>query len=664
MKNMSLAMKIGLGFGTLIALSAVLGTVAVWNMHHVKQGAISLAEEYVPEVSVANHIERNALLAMYGIRGYGFTEEEQYLQDGRKKLQDVKKYMAEAAELAARSAHLVKLKEAVGQFQTNVNAYESLIDQTVVRNQAIADCRKTLDDSAGRYMESCNDYLAGQNETMRKELAEGAAADKLQERLNKINIMNDIIDLGNATRIACFRSQALRNPEIIREADRNFKQIEQKLSDLGKITRQEADLKHIEETQAAANSYKTAMNGLLDNWLALQELAKQRNNAGENVLESAQQTAVAGMDQTNEVAQNSVAALKSASLITVTGLILAAIIGVVVAIVIARGIMRPFHNIFKGLKTFSTAELNATGETFRRITDGLTEGVAQVNDAAGQVSSASQQLAEGASEQASSLEETSSALEQMAAMTRTNAANAKEANELAATAHTAAEQGDKTMTAINESSDQISKIIKVIEEIAFQTNLLALNAAVEAARAGEHGKGFAVVADEVRNLAQRAAQAAKETTGLIENSVNKSREGAEAIKAIVGGVAKVTDLINGIAKASDEQALGVEQVNTAVAQMDKVTQQNASGAEESASAAEELSAQAAATKGLVDELIVLVQGHQNVSSHIGHHTPKELKHLPGKKSPARKKTDSTQCVTASVTHGDFPSLDDEKTSNF
>ena len=299
---------------------------------------------------------------------------------------------------------------------------------------------------------------------------------------------------------------------------------------------------------------------------------------------------------------NAVSSAATTRLVTWVGVLggIAAILVALISVFIARSISRPIN----------------------RIIAGLNEGANQVNDAASQVSTASQNLAEGASEQASSLEETSSALEEMAAMTRTNAENAKQANELSGQARTAAEKGDGTMeqlnaamTAINDSSGQISKIIKVIEEIAFQTNLLALNAAVEAARAGEHGKGFAVVADEVRNLAQRAAQAARETTGLIEDSVSRAKEGTEvasevagALGAIVGDVTKVTDLIEGITKASEEQAQGVDQVNIAVSQMDKVTQGNAAGAEESASASEQLAAQSQAVKGMIDELSGLIHG--------------------------------------------------------
>ncbi len=310
------------------------------------------------------------------------------------------------------------------------------------------------------------------------------------------------------------------------------------------------------------------------------------------------------VDHAHEAAVHRNEAMQQQAGTTRGAVMLVSVIGTVAACVLAFLIAR---SIIKVLK---------------RVVVGLRDGANQVKSAAAQVSSASQQLAEGASEQASSLEESSSALEEMAAMTRTNADNARQANELATKARQAADAGDKTMgrlndamAGINKSSDEISKIIKVIEEIAFQTNLLALNAAVEAARAGEHGKGFAVVADEVRNLAQRAAEAAKETTGLIEDSVSRSRDGAEvagevgeALGAIVSDVAKVTELVEGITTASDEQAQGAEQINTAVSQMDKVTQQNAASAEESASAAEQLSAQAETVNGMVGELVDLVGG--------------------------------------------------------
>ncbi len=286
------------------------------------------------------------------------------------------------------------------------------------------------------------------------------------------------------------------------------------------------------------------------------------------------------------------------------GVVLCTILG----IVNTRSITRPFKEIFKGLKNMSSDELEETGKTFNRIIQGMTESVGQVKDAAGQVSSASQQFAEASSEQASSLEETSSALEEMAAMAQTSASNAKAATSAANTANDSTEVGKEAMEAITSSSGKVSKIIKVIEEIAFQTNLLALNAAVEAARAGEHGKGFAVVADEVRNLAQRAAKAAGEITELIDSSVQDSRQGQTAVDGIAQGIGEVTDLIAGISKASEEQAQGVDQVNAAVAQMNKVTQQNAAGAEESASAAEELNAQAYCVMELVGELVLLTQG--------------------------------------------------------
>jgi len=246
----------------------------------------------------------------------------------------------------------------------------------------------------------------------------------------------------------------------------------------------------------------------------------------------------------------------------------------------------------------------------------------QLAAASNQVAESSQRMAEGTSEQAASLEETSSSLEEMASMTKQNADNTRQANTMSGDASEAAKRGMEAMTHMSEaittiksSSDQTAKIIKTIDEIAFQTNLLALNAAVEAARAGEAGKGFAVVAEEVRNLAQRSAEAAKSTAELIEqsrtnadNGVSATSEVGSILKGIVEDVDKMKQIIGEISVASEEQTQGIEQVNIAVSQIDKVTQSNAANSEESASAAEELSAQARDLNHMVDALVALVNG--------------------------------------------------------
>ncbi|HEX3045758.1 MAG TPA: methyl-accepting chemotaxis protein [Bacillota bacterium] len=258
------------------------------------------------------------------------------------------------------------------------------------------------------------------------------------------------------------------------------------------------------------------------------------------------------------------------------------------------------------------------------IITSLTEGANQTAAASEQLAAASEQLSEGSSLQAGSIGETSATLQEIATMFRQNYNNIQQTSRLSEFTKEAAEKGNHEMqaminaiTEIKKSSDRIAKIIKVIDEIAFQTNILALNAAIEAARAGEAGEGFAVVAEEVRNLAGRSAQAAKDTSAMIEANIELSANGVSATERIKTALSEITTqankvslLMDEITAASQEQSQGIEQINQTIIQMESVTQQNSTNAEETAATSGELSKQALNLREIIQQLYELVNGNK------------------------------------------------------
>jgi methyl-accepting chemotaxis protein len=353
-------------------------------------------------------------------------------------------------------------------------------------------------------------------------------------------------------------------------------------------------------------------------------------------------------------------AMKNIIGLSISALAISIVVGYIIASSMSKSITKPIKelltvansmadgNLDVELDTHRKDELGDLAKAFMRMSENMNGVLTNINVVAEQVAdgavsaaNASTAMSQGATEQASSIEELSASIEQIAAQTRQNADNANEAKVITEAAkenvaHGNAQMYDmlESMSVINESSNSISKIIKVIEEIAFQTNILALNAAIEAARAGQHGKGFSVVAEEVRNLAVRSANATKEITPMIEESIRKIEGGAqiamvtaESLYAIVGDIEKAAQLVGNIAIATKEQAIGIEQINSGINLFAGVVQNTSLTSDQAAADSEKLSGQAESMKKQVSNFKLKSNTGQVVNKEIDELNPEVLKML-------------------------------------
>ncbi len=605
-KNMKLGTKIAGGFAIVLILTAVLSYISYNGMATVADRIDKVADcnEIIHKMVTARQQEKNFIIR--GDHKY-VTKVDEIIGQTVTTLNELKGKFNKSENRAA-----------IDDIVKHANSYKSAFDSYT----ALAEKKAALCKTTGSLVQSAREIVSVA-ETMRTEqktelaeilksnssstsasgtgtdtttAASGAGAMNVQDvndKLTKADDANRIIKWA----LECRRHEKnyiLRSDDqYVQKVDGNAQKIVKLAKDLKVRYKQEKNRRQADQIIAAIGAYQKAFG----NFAAM---THQQTKADEQMVAAARATIENCEKVVTAQSEQMFSQMSTANTLMISGAIVAILLGSTLALVITRGITKPVN----------------------RIIQGLTSGAEQVTAASGQVSSSSQSLAQGATEQAAAVEETTSSIEEMSSMTKQNASNATEAKNLAASARTGADKGidamnkmSKAIEDIKNSSDETSKIIKTIDEIAFQTNLLALNAAVEAARAGDAGKGFAVVAEEVRNLAKRSAEAAGNTSEMIAESVKNADSGVQISQEVAGALEeisevnrKVNDLVAEIAAASNEQAKGIEQINTAVGQIDQVTQSSAATAEESASASEELSAQAEELKYMVNNLRAIVEG--------------------------------------------------------
>jgi methyl-accepting chemotaxis protein len=517
----------------------------------------------------------------------------------RKSNQDITQKLSQAVDIL--KAEEPVLPQAFAAFQTSYKSYQDRSDLLPRLAQEKADAWQKAVESNREFMKALADYRNAGNARINQALSQGTQdnasilADyklvwQASELTNAINDFSYYVTVGFYT----------GDLQVLGDA---IKTLEQITVDAGKL-KDNSTTQHAKElidtVIAALGTCKAAIEGIVSNVSEVNDNNRAGREARDSAIKSVGELADDFSKMTYERTQSTATAVTKSWITLIIGMATALILGVIVAWLLIRGIVGPLSSI-SGV---------------------LSEEARNVDDTSAQLSNTSQLVAEGNSKNATALEETSASVEELSSMTKRNADNSQQAQQLirAATdcvsnSETAMGKVLDAMKHIASSGNEIGKIIKTIDDIAFQTNLLALNAAVEAARAGEVGAGFAVVADEVRNLAIRSADAAKNTAELIAQTIDSINLGSslvqgtsETFQELVEEVKKVSAIVDEVAEASKEQSIGISQINTALIEMDQVTQSNAAISEETASAAASLSNEANVLDGKVQELLKMVYG--------------------------------------------------------
>lgn len=592
-KNMRLGVKLGLGFGIVLVLTAMVAFMGVQGMNAVSQRVVKADDvnRLVKYILEARQQEKNFLM-----RG-----DQEYIEKTLAKTAQIHKQAISTRNLFSDKLNKDQMDQVMAAVKDYETAFKTVTDKVEKRNELMTRMRA----HAREALEKTEAILADQEKQLQEMRATGKATPALlNDKFAKADDANTLVKL--------FLDARKNEKELIISRDEKY--FEKVTKNIESIFSQAQDLKSRFKFQLNIDQIDDAMGAVRAYWAEFQKFAlllREQAQVDQQMLTAARKAVQVCNEARRDQKQKMGDEISASTMFVFIGAGVALVIGLLAALLITRAITGPVRLGVLFAQSIAKGDLNATIDVRQRdeigqLAQALREMVNKLREIVGEVSSAgenvasgseelsasSESLSQGATEQAASVEEISSSMEEMAANIRQNAENAQQTEHIAIQSAKDAESGGKAVTETVTAMKDIADKITIIEEIARQTNLLALNAAIEAARAGEHGKGFAVVAAEVRKLAERSGNAASEISELSSSSVAVAETAGEMLDKMVPDIRRTAELVQEIAAASNEQNSGADQINKAIQQLDQVVQQNASASEEMASTAEELSSQA------------------------------------------------------------------------